>query len=96
MESNSFLDYLERYGSGQENDLDMETTDFHKPYYRSAYLLTCSTSPYVVEVLEGRLPTMEEAADLLRSVHPYFVRALEINWDHWEFLWNFHKEACDH
>lgn len=82
-----FMKALNMHGHGSEVDLSLEATDFYKPFYRSTGLFWGRGTYFFEVVLGGETPTMEEAAEIVRLAHPYFVRALEMDWGMWEHHW---------
>ncbi len=85
--SEVFLKALNYHGHGSERDLSLDATDFYKPFYRGTGLFW-GRGTYFFEVeLKRKTPTIEEAAEIVRLAHPYFVRALEMDWGLWEHHW---------
>jgi len=95
--ADKLVEYLKMCGSSDEADISMDRTergdDHYKPLYRTISLFTAPTLPYLKDVLGGETPSMTQAAEIMRLADPYFIRALEEEWDTFESLWESHVDA---
>jgi hypothetical protein len=89
------VEYLDKHGSADERNISMDRTDHYKPLYRTIALFIAPTHTYQEDMLEGRPPTQEEAAEIMRRADPYFIKALEEDWETFDSLWESHMDAWD-
>ena len=72
------VEHLNRVGIEDECDLRVGKSDTYKPFYRTCSILFApSFSGFVKDVLEGELPTFEEALSIVRQAHPFYEHALK-------------------
>ena len=91
--ADKLVEYLRMCGSSNEANISMDRDDHYKPLYRTITLFIAPTLPYLKDVLDGETPSMTQAAEIMRLADPYFVKALEEDWEEFESLWESHVDA---
>ena len=96
--SAKFVEYLNKEGTTNERNLDVNYkesryhSDAYKPFYRSAAIFI-HAGAYRSEMLGGEIISREDAEEILRDAHPFFVIALDGDRRTWEHLWKFHADV---
>ena len=75
--ANKLVEYLNKCGSPNEADISMDRDDHYKPLYRTVSLFIAPILPYLEEVLEKEVPTIDQAEEIMRLADPYFSKALD-------------------
>lgn len=94
--ADNLVQYLNECGSASERDLTIGG-DTYKPFYRVTSMFWACTLPYLKEILDDEIPTLEEAKQIAIEAHPFFVDAL-LNRDemeHFEHMYNVMKDCWE-
>ena len=89
-------DALARYGSRVESDLSVIGSGPYKPFYRACALLVApDQTQEELGMDNGVYPTLEEAMEICRAAHPWFVDALKRDPQRFEDTYGFIRGAWD-